>query len=73
MNAKKCFICREWSWDVSKSFDGVPLCLPCYVDVLEVRQARGAMVESQGPRLVADEAKSTGRSPSPFLQMDLFN
>jgi len=67
----RCFICREWSWDVSKSFEGVPMCLPCYVDVLEVRQARGVMVEPArqegGP-----PAKITGNSPSPYRQLELF-
>lgn len=38
----QCFICRGWSHLVSKSHGGVQLCLPCYVDVLEVRERRGA-------------------------------
>jgi len=39
LNCFQCFLCREWGWDVSKAFD-TDLCLPCYVDVLEVRQSR---------------------------------
>jgi len=64
----QCFICREWSWTVSKSHGGTSLCLPCYVDVLEVRQARGLMGEPQaGP-----DATIPGKSPSPYRQLDLF-
>ncbi len=41
MSYSQCHICRDWSWDVSKIIGkGIELCLPCYVDVLEVRQAR---------------------------------
>jgi len=38
---KQCFICREFSRLVSKSWSHVDLCLPCYVDCLEVRERRG--------------------------------
>lgn len=48
----QCFLCREWSWSVSQSFDRVSLCLPCYVDVLEVRQNRQ---ESRGSRVPTAE------------------
>jgi len=41
MSYQQCFICRGWGWDVSKAMDRVWLCLPCYVDVLEMRQSRG--------------------------------
>jgi len=34
----QCHMCKEWSWTVSRSFERCPLCLPCYVDVLEERQ-----------------------------------
>jgi len=68
----QCFICREWSWNVSRCFgQGVELCLSCYVDVLEVRQARGVMgreVLSQQP-----STELPGNCPSPFQQMDLFD
>jgi len=43
----QCFVCREWSWDVSESIHGTHLCLPCYVDVLEVRQERGGLVKAE--------------------------
>jgi len=71
---RQCFVCREWSWDACDAFRGTTLCLPCYVDVLEVRQARGAMGEpAGGPKnSKASEANITGRSPSPFRQLDLF-
>ena len=40
---QQCFICRGFSWDVStfRPLGDVELCLPCYVDVLEVRERRG--------------------------------
>ncbi len=64
----QCFICREWSWSVSKIIGaGVTLCLPCYVDVLEVRQARGRVDETAGRE--AQEAAD----PSPFPQIELFD
>jgi len=75
---QQCFLCREWSWSVCGSTPGVigvELCLPCYVDVLEVRQARGLMAEPRkdfgknDPRL---EANTAGQSPSSFPQLDLF-
>jgi len=68
-----------WSWDVSRQEQqtvGADLCLPCYVDVLEVRQGRGLMAEPRkdfgknDPRL---EANIAGKSPSPFRQLDLFD
>jgi len=37
----QCFICREWSYLMRTEFSA-ELCLPCYVDVLEIRQRRGA-------------------------------
>ncbi len=66
---RQCFICREWSWDVSRVLEptrDISLCLPCYVDVLEVKKARGLMGE-QG-----SEATIPGKSPSSFRQIDLF-
>jgi hypothetical protein len=75
----QCFICREWSWDVSRVLrKHVELCLPCYVDVLEVRQARGLMGEPLGGSQKVGlsnptpEATIPGQSPSPFTQLDLF-
>jgi len=71
----QCFICREWSWDACDAFKGTTLCLPCYVDVLEVRQGRGLMGKEHSGGLGpdADEPRaSTGKSPSPFRQLDLF-
>ncbi len=74
MRATQCFICREWSHMVSKSLlGGAPLCLPCYVDVLEVRQARGVMGELPGSARVAGAesappgATTPGNSPSPYI------
>ncbi len=64
----QCFICRVWSWDVSKIIGkAVTLCLPCYVDVLEVRQARGREEETAGRE--AQEAAD----PEPFPQIELFD
>lgn len=75
----KCFICLEWSWEVTGAFNkGVQLCLPCYVDVLEVKQARGSMGEpvvtagKGGNTATPKEATIPGSSPSPFRQLDLF-
>lgn len=71
----QCFICRQWSSDVSRVLEptkDVQLCLPCYVDVLEVRQARGGLHgldrEKQGQEPVPGDA-----SPSPFRQLELFD
>lgn len=86
----QCFICRQWSWDVCRAVlgprppyagrsDNVTLCMPCYVDVLEVRQARGVMgpMEPDEGVVPADEKSQilgTGNSPSPPdpLQWSLF-
>ena len=84
----QCFICREWSWSVSRTSSGitrgVDLCLPCYVDVLEVRQARGPMGadEERKPRSTPSARErvhptpesdgSPGSAPSPYVQGDLF-
>lgn len=83
----QCFICREWNWDVSRCFrESISLCMPCYVDVLEVRQARGAMGMEHSGRLGDDghgPRAGPGRSPSSLtedekrrtllLQLELFN
>ena len=69
----QCFICREWSWDVSRSFDKVHLCLPCYVDCLEVRQARGVMGAAPDDPVTPGEGPEPGNSPSPFRQFDMFD
>ena len=79
---RRCFICREWGWDVSKPTPnqiGADLCLPCYVDVLQVRQARGVMGKGSPERTAflagnpPEDAPETGNSPSSFRQMDLFD
>ncbi len=73
MSYTQCFICREWGWDVSNVKE-VPLCMPCYVDVLEVRQARGVMGEPA--RQEGDPPATTpGNFPSPFAPqtLDLFD
>ena len=79
---RQCFLCREWSWSVCGSTPGVvgvELCLPCYVDVLEVKQARGVMAPLGG-RTPAHPVENpvtggekAGNSPSPFHQLDLFD
>jgi len=39
MSVLQCFVCREWNWMVSEVRDfEANLCVPCYVDVLELRQ-----------------------------------
>ena len=73
----QCFICRQWSWDASWTNLEVRLCLPCYVDVLEVRQGRqerGLMAEPSGGPMnsQASGANIAGKSPAPFTQMEMF-
>jgi len=63
----QCFICREWSWDVSRCWSGVGLCIPCYVDVLEVRQGRGAVAE---PVVEKELGEGPDQQP-PFLQVEV--
>lgn len=48
------------------SIEGTHLCLACYVDVLELRQARGA--EPVGGGL----GEGPDPSPSPLRPLDLF-
>jgi len=82
---RQCFICRVWSWDVlgeAAGCIGVDLCLPCYVDVLEVRQARGVM-GAEGTRYTPsardghgqtpESDGSPGNSPSSSYELDLFD
>jgi len=76
---KQCFICREFGWDVCRAWNGVQLCLPCYVDCLEVRERRGASVEGDR-RAIDREAMSCGplqeplpRPATPWRQLDLFD
>jgi len=70
----QCFICREWSWEVSKAFSqSVSLCLPCYVDVLEVRQARGELGRAEPMVDRLREGPDQPEPPSPLVQLDLFN
>lgn len=78
---RQCFICRQWSWDVTRhasQMREMNLCLPCYVDVLEVRQTRGvmaeptdAMADSNGPS--SGEANTAGHSPSSLRQLEMFD
>ena len=72
---RQCFICREWSWDVSRSFSHTRLCLPCYVDVLEVRQRRGVSLETAEPvEESLREGPDQSSAPShPFPQLNLFD
>ena len=60
---------------------GVNLCLPCYVDVLEEREAGGVMGAETRSTLSAPERGTPtpesdelpGNSPPPFRQLDLFD
>jgi len=62
---------------VCGTFKGTDLCLPCYVDVIEVRQARGVMGDAGGPvrpESMSPAPEKPGNSPSlPFKQLDLFD
>jgi len=79
----QCWICRVWSWDACNSYDGATLCLPCYVDVLEVRQHRLERGEKAGgvmgsgrtdPKaLLEPDGERPGNSPPPFRQLELFD
>ena len=71
MQYSQCFICRQWSWDASKAFDGVRLCLPCYVDVLEVRQARGELWSAAPATDQLREGPDEREPPSPFVQTEI--
>ena len=73
MQYAQCFICREWSHMGSKSIHDTWLCLPCYIDVLEVRQARGGLRKT-APMMVDQlrEGPDQSEPPSPFAQLDLF-
>ena len=70
---RQCFLCRQWSWDACDAFSGTTLCLPCYVDVLEVRQARGVL-QTPDPAVPTREGPGQeANHPSPFTQLDLFD
>ena len=78
----QCFVCRAWTWTVCKPAAGVigaELCLPCYVDVLEVRQNRGELgrkVEQTAEREVPVPRERPGPRTNPsdlFRQLDLFD
>jgi len=69
MQYLQCFICREWSGTVSRCFNEVHLCLPCYVDVLEVRQARGCIDQPESPQDVSlGKGPDYRRGPSPLQE-----
>jgi len=74
LSFNQCFICREWSGFTSKSYE-VELCLPCYVDILEIRQARGVMAEGQDADGDDRVQPGSGNSPSPSdsSQLGLFD
>jgi len=73
----QCFICREWSHMVQRCHDKVDLgylCLPCYVDVLEVRQNRGGLGGGKAEPAELGFREGPDMSvPPPFRQLDLFN
>ena len=72
MNYKQCFICREWTWDVCVTRPiRVDLCLPCYVDVLEVRQRRGVPLETDPEVDLLREGPDQSPAPS-RPQLELF-
>ena len=73
MRYSQCFICREWSWDTAVSYPNTQLCLPCYVDVLEVRQARGELGQAEPMVDQLREGPDQPETPLPFLQLDLFD
>jgi len=67
---QQCFICRVWSWDVCRCWSGVQLCLPCYVDVLEVRENRGVVAV---PEVEINLGEGPDQQPLPDLsQKELF-
>jgi len=85
---RRCFICGEWSWDVCAyrpgslpGFGGADLCLPCYMDVLvlgQAREARGVMgaetrFTSSARAFTPESDELPGNSPSPYVQLDLFD
>lgn len=73
MSYSQCFICRQWSHMGSKSTMDVWLCLPCYVDVLQVREKRGGQIipEPEGGPLGEGPDQGEPR-PSPYTQGELF-
>ena len=73
MQYSQCFICRQWSWDVCSGVGTPLLCLPCYVDVLEVKQARGALGKTEPKVDPLREGPDQSEPPSPSVQLDLFN
>ena len=76
MPCAQCFICREWSIGVDISHEGVRLCLPCYVDVLEIRQARGELGRGDPGSERLGEGPDHREPPSSWVhwvQTDLFS
>jgi len=74
----RCHLCGVWSWTVSRAFEGCPLCLPCYVDVLEERQwAESGTVRGwtgAEPKVeVLREGPDEHPAPEPYRQLDLFD
>lgn len=65
MPVRQCFICREFSWDVCVAWGLTDLCLPCYVDVLEVREHRGAMPGPDAEVLVLGGGKAERSEQEP--------
>jgi len=66
----QCFICREWSYLTKSEFEA-ELCLPCYVDILEIRQKRGATT-------VPEEDAPLGEGPDQseplaYRQIEMFS
>jgi len=71
----QCFICREWSYDAQLNVEmrGARLCLPCYVDVLEVKQARGELRKTEPVVDQLREGPDQSEPPSSYFQLDFFD
>jgi len=66
----QCFICREWSYLMKTEF-AAELCLPCYVDVLEIRQRRGAKTVPSGAVVLCGEPDQS--EPPAYRQIEMFD
>lgn len=78
MPYSQCWICREWSWDVTKAIGiGTELCLPCYVDCLEVKQERrerlGEGGKTEREQRPSGERPAKSVPPDPFPQIEMFD
>ena len=66
----QCYICREWTSLTSKAFE-TELCLPCYVDILEIRERRGAKTD---PEVDVPIGEGPDKSVAPlYSQLEMFD